>query len=156
MTKWLIIGLSVCAFLFLSGRLIYNSFQNSDVEKKWYLENLDIRFSAEVDTVILRTKYQGFILFHVTEGDLDKTVEDKLNEQLVHNHHLKLFVNRPHDQIEIFSKMAYRYRPGDSLVINTSKDQLLIFRNDRKIFHRTLMELLKAKDFFLSNSLKQL
>jgi hypothetical protein len=148
MRKWLLIGLSAFVFLFLAGRLILKSFQKSDAEKKWYLENLDIKFSAKVDTVILKTKYQGFILFHVTEGDFDKTAEDELNEQVVHHHRLKLFVNKPNDQIEIFTKMAYRYKPGDSLYINTSEDQLLIFRNRKIIYHRTLMELLKAKDVF--------
>lgn len=148
MRKWLIITLSAVAFFLLSGRLIIRGFQKNDAEKKWYLEQLEFEFSAQVDTVLLHTKYHGLVLFHVTEGDVNREMEDRLNEQLVHHAGLRLLTFKSNDQVEFFSKMAYQYRRGDSLRVNTGKDQLLIFRKNKKIYERGVMELLVGDGLF--------
>jgi hypothetical protein len=145
--KAIIIGLSTAIFLFLLTRLLIGIYSDGEAERKWYVEKLGFQFSGKVDTVIMKTKYQGFVIFHLTEGNIDKTREDRLNEQLTHNTYLRFLVFKPMDQLQFRSKVAYKSLPGDSVRIDTDKDQVLFYRNGKRISAYPVTESLNERFF---------
>ena len=134
-------------FLFLVGRLLINGYSEGEAERRWYIEQLGFEFSGMVDTVIMKTKYHGLIIFHVTEGIVDKAREDRVNEQLVHNRRIRFLTFRPKDQIQFTSKIAYQYLPGDSVCVNTGQNQIVMYRKGKRISGYPVMESLNERFF---------
>jgi hypothetical protein len=140
MKRWLIILTTSVIFLFLVARLVIKGYSDGEDERRWYIQQLGFEFSGRVDTVIMKTKYQGLIVFHVTDGNVDKAREDRLNEQLVHNHRIRFLTFRQKDQIQFSSKIAYQYLPGDSVCVNTQQNQVVMYRKGKRISGYPVME----------------
>jgi len=147
MKRWLMIVLATGLFVFLVGRLLINGYSKGEAERQWYIDQLGFEFSGKVDTVIMKTKYHGLIVFHVTEGNVNKAREDRLNEQLVHNSNIRFLVFKSRDQIQFTSKIAYQYLPGDSVYINTKQNQIVMYRMGKRISGYPVTESLNERFF---------
>ena len=64
-------------FLVLAARLLIDRYSDGEDERLLYIQQLGFEFSGMVDTVIMKTKYHGLIIFHLTEGLVDKAREDR-------------------------------------------------------------------------------
>jgi len=144
MKTWLIVALAVGLLLFLTGRLLLNGYSEGEAERQWYVEQLGFKFSGKVDTVIMKTKYHGLVLFHLAEGTVDRKKEDRLNEQLVYNGALRFLVFR-NDQVQFKTKIAYLYLPGDSLCVNTQKNVVVTYRKREMITRYPVTESLNER-----------
>lgn len=147
MKRWFLIVLATGVFLFLVARLLIKGYVNGETEREWYREQLDFRFSGIVDTVIMRTKYHGLIVFHVTEGSVDKDREDRLNDELVYNTHIRFLGFTSESQIQFNSKIAFKYLPGDSVSIDTEQNTIASYRKGKLISTYPVMESLNERFF---------
>ncbi len=151
MKKWFIIGLSVLALLFLIVRPVKNYIVNIEDEKQWYAGQLQFEFSGAIDSVTILKKEIGLILFHVTSGSSVQQLalrEQNLNDQLEHSKYLQFLVFRPFDKIEIISRNPTICLPGDSIYVNTNKDEISVYRNGEQISTDKVKFALRTKPWF--------
>jgi hypothetical protein len=127
--------------------MIMNRVKDSDTEKRWYMSQLGFDISGEIDSVIMDGKYHGSLVFHVTKGRIDKSREEKLRNELEHNRRLRLFVHYPNGQLEMITPIAYKYRSGDSIHINSNEDRIFLYRKNKLISQYELMASLRSAPF---------
>jgi len=152
MKKWLIITLSILILLFLIVRLFTIQSQNVKNERQWYIGQLHFDFSGEIDSVTFLRKDLGLILFHVTRGNVDQSLEsyeNKLNDQLEHNGNLRFLVFKSKRKIEIEFPMdnPTQYLPGDSVYVNTNENHINIYRNGNEISKVEVIASLRGRPF---------
>ena len=127
--------------------MIVNSVNDSDSERQWYISQLGFEFSGEVDSVIMHGKYHGLLLFHITNGKIDKSKERKLQHKLKDNRRLELFVHQGEGQFEMITPIAYKYLRGDSIYVNTSEDRISLYRKNKLISQYEVMASLRSAPF---------
>ena len=132
MKKKIIITLSVLLLIFLIVRPVYNYLKKLNTDKKWYVEQLHFDFSGEIDSIHTLEEGVGFVQFHLTRGDANKSREDSLNNALGQPGNIRLLVFK-NDAIEIFTHMPALYLPGDSICINTDKGTVVVYRLGQEI-----------------------
>jgi len=133
MKKKIIIILSILLLIFLIVRPIYNYFKRFNADKKWYVEQLHFDFSGVIDSIQVIAEGAGFVQFHLTRGDVDRSREDSLNNVLGRTGSIRLLVFKHNDSIEIFTHMPDRYLAGDSICINTDKRTVVVYRRGQEI-----------------------
>jgi hypothetical protein len=133
MKKRLIIILSILMLLFLIARPIYIYLNGFFAERKWYVEQLNIDLSGEIDSINVMKEKAGFILFHLTRGNVDSSHEDSLNTKLKHNENIRFLVVKQDDKLEIFTHTPTLYLRGDSICIDSDRNSLIIYRSGREI-----------------------
>jgi len=152
MKKGLLITLSILILLFLIILLFINHSQNVKKERQWYIGQLHFDFSGEIDSSIFLRKGLGLISFHVTRGNVDRSLEsyeNKLNDQLESNGNLRFLVFKSKEKIEIEFPMnrPTQYLPGDSICVNTNENHIVIYRNGKEISKVEAIESLRGRPF---------
>ncbi len=147
MKKWLIIIGSVVVLMLLVARLIYTAITGEKYEKRWYVSELHYDFSAEVDSVETYHQNGGSVHFHLTRGSVETSHERKLNKNLKHNRYLGFVYYSRGDGARIFTSRPLRYKAGDSLSVNSDKDNLTFYRNGKEIANAKISESLSHRPF---------
>jgi len=133
MKKRVIIILSILVLLFLIARPIYIYLKGFYDERRWYVEQLNIDLSGEIDSINVMKEEAGFILFHLTRGNVDSSHEDSLNTKLKHNGYIKFLGFKQDDKLEIFTHTPTLYLRSDSIYVNSDRNSLIIYRDGQEI-----------------------
>jgi hypothetical protein len=147
MKKWVIIIGSALLLIFLAIRGIYVNTHRINDERNWYVSNLKLYCTLQIDSIEILSGENGFIVCHLISGKIDREVEDNLNERLTHYKRLRFIRNRLNDQYDILTRKASRYLPGDSLQINSAQDSVVFFRNGEKTVKVRVSNFLREKLF---------
>jgi hypothetical protein len=134
---WLI---AIVILALLVVRLIYRHVNGIRNETNWYVSELHYKFSAKVDSVIR----PGRALIYITNGEVDTQRERRLQRDLKYNGMLWLLIPSG-DRYDFL--IPGKCLKSDSLYINSSKDQLKVFRNKELIISRPLSVSLRRKPF---------
>ena len=144
---WVIIISSFLLLIFLGIRGIYVSTHRLQDEKQWYVDNLKLHCTLQVDSVEVVSGENGFIVCHLISGKLDRQLEDSLNKQLSHFKRLRFIRNRLNDRYDIFTRRASRYLPGDSLQIDSEMDSVIFFSQGKATVRVRVSNFLREKLF---------
>ena len=145
MKKWGIIVGSFLLLLFLAARGLYKTIHRIDDEKHWYVSELNLVCTLQIDSIATFTKSGvGFLFCNLISGEIDNSIEPKLNKKLSHHKRIRFLNRRSDGRYFIFSRRANKYQVSDSLQIDSNKDQV--------IFYSAGQEIWKAK---VSNSLRE-
>ena len=144
---WVIIIGAFFLLVFLGIRGIYVSTHRIDDEKKWYVHNLKLHCTLQVDTVEIVSGENGFIVCHLISGKIDRSVEDDLNQRLTHFKRLRFIRNRLNDKYDILTRRASQYRPGDSLQVDSEMDSVIFFRKGEPTVKVRVSNFLREKFF---------
>jgi len=142
MKRKLLIVLGLVVLIALVTQTVSDYIQNVNNEHRWYLSQLNFEFSGEIDTVKNR-----HIAFHVTHGPLNPEREALVNTWLTYNGFAYLFAYRDNNRIELMIDSAFRYQRGDSVYLNTTINQIRIYRNHKILAERSLLKSIRAKPF---------
>ena len=147
MKPWIPIVVAALIIFILGGRLVIRKIGRFKTEKEWYVQQLKYTFSAEIDTVIMRNKKKGFglIVFHLTQGAANTSVEDSLNRHLTHFKRIEFLRLKPDEKIEIISGTAGRCAQGDSISVNSSNNKIMVFREGNKVSETQVSESLRVR-----------
>ncbi len=143
----MIITGSIFVIALLIVRLIFTQAANSREEKKWYVTQLRLDFSAKVDSVKIFNKKTGLVFFHLTRGSIIKQAEKRLNKKLKYNGNLRFLYFTKTDEIEIVTSNAALYTAGDSLSVNTDLNSIIIYRNGGEAARAEVVESLRGRPF---------
>lgn len=144
---WVIIIGSFLLLIFLGIRGIYITTHRIENEKQWYVDNLKLHCTLQVDTVEIISGENGFIVCHLISGKIDHQAEDSLNKQLSHFKRLRFIRNRLNDRYDIYTRRASRYLTGDSLQVDSDQDSVVFFRGGEEILKVRVSNFLREKLF---------
>jgi hypothetical protein len=147
MKRTIIIIGAVALMIFLIVRMIVIHSGEVDDAKHEFVSKLGYDLSARIDSVGLFNKNApvGFLYVTITRGTFEnneKKVARKVKDPS--RIHWRYLVPRKGKGIEIFHKDANKLQQGDSLVINSDKDLLVIFRNGSKVSESVISENLRG------------
>lgn len=142
MLKWIIIG--GIALILLVARIIYVEVKGHDDEKVWYATNLDLEFSARIDSA-----KRSRLHFHMTKGTVSDSMEWVLNKKLKYHDMLQFLLFRKQDGLTIafYEAPADVYQPGDSMRVNTSENSIRIFREGKLVGQNKVSNCLRENPF---------
>jgi hypothetical protein len=139
MKRSVIIVIAVVLLLLATVRLVLKTKNEIDSEKVSYVRDLDYNFSAEVDSIVtVGKKGRGFLVCRLIEGNVNPTVEDRLNQQLTHYEWMRFLFFKPNGQPQIFLENISNYRAGDSVSVNSRNDKFVVYRNGSTIFESAI------------------
>ena len=146
MKSWLIFAAGMIIVFALVVRLIIRKSSRVKDEREWYVQNLNFKFSAELDTVELINKNGvGYLIFQLTSGRMDPSTEDSLKRHLKDHERLRFLPRRRDGKISLISGAVKKYQKGDSLFVNSAKDQIVIFRDTLKLWERSISGALRGE-----------
>lgn len=143
MKKTLVWIVSITLLILLTIRLFKKHIDDVESERHWYIEQLDFEISGEIDTI----RSPKNILFHVTNGNLDIQKEENLRSKLNHSRALLLLRHHPNGYVDLRVENAQMYKAGDSIYLNTNKNIVRIYRDNRLIFEKRLLKSLRGRPF---------
>lgn len=130
MKRQVIVIIAVVLLLLATVRLVFKTKNKIEGEKLSYIRSLKYNFSAQVDSIILIGKNgRGFLVCRLTEGNINPTVEDHLNQRLAHHKWMRFLFFKPNGQPQIFLENIMNYRVGDGVKVNSNEDKLVVYRN---------------------------
>jgi hypothetical protein len=144
-TAIMIIGGALLLFLFV--RMFFVMVGRRDKVEREFVSTLNYDLSARVDSVGTFNEHApvGFLYVVITRGTIE-TKEKKLARKLKHGKDLRFLVPSDSGSYSIFSRQIHDYQVGDSLVINTSQDQLQVFRAGKMIHELVISDNLSGND----------
>jgi hypothetical protein len=136
--------------LLLAGRTLLKTGQELDNEMEEYIHNLNYVFAAKIDSIVLLNseKDLGLIVCRITDGSYNKFVEDSLNQHLVNYKRIRFLSFNQNGQILKYMANVSKYKPNDSIRINSNEDKYYIFRDRKVIFERAMSESTVHKVYF--------
>ena len=144
-TRHLVIA--VIAIIILGISSIYQKYDNYRHEIEWYTRSLDYDFTAHIDSAVaFHENGNGFLYISLNAGKLDTRREDSLAYLLEHYKMLR-FLRKNRNALMIFSGSADSFRTGDSVHVNSAKNQFLIFRSNSIIRNYNLHDYLSKRYF---------
>ncbi|GHM99996.1 hypothetical protein WSM22_14860 [Cytophagales bacterium WSM2-2] len=144
---WVIIISSAVLLILLGIRGIYLRVHRVEDEKDWYVKELNIRATVQIDTLEMISKNVGFIVCHAINGKIDKGKELSLNKKLKYYKRIQFLRYRPGGQVDIFSRRIDQYQVGDSIQINSAKDEILFFRKGDSLWQAKVSNSLRERVF---------
>jgi hypothetical protein len=90
---------------------------------------------------------KGLIFFHITEGEVDKFVEDSLNRHLKYSGNLRFILNERNNKIAVITYKAGMCKSGDSMLVNTSQNKISFFRGNKIVSESKVTESLHGRPF---------
>ena len=134
MKKIVIILILVVALVLLGIRLFTNQAEGIEDERMWYVKELNYKFSATVDSITPFPRgTSGLIYFRIIDGSPELSTESRLSKQLEFNEHLDFVLQQPDHKLAFHSIVADTYKVGDSLVVNTDRGRITVFRNSKYV-----------------------
>lgn len=131
MKKWISITLVIIGLLIYSVVMLSKNSTRAMEAELWYVKNLDFHFSAIIDSLFISSKDgTASIYFYKVSGDLVLSNEDKLNEGITHVSDLRFILEGPDNKLGFHTICIDKYHKGDSIVINTDLDEILIYRHN--------------------------
>ncbi len=129
MKKWIIIAGSFLLLGLLAIRGLYKTVTRVDEEKRWYVSQLNLKCTLEIDSIAtFAKKGNGLLYCKLISGDIDNSTEFKLNKKLRHHKRIKFLTPGPHDCYLIYSRRSHEYLVKDSLRIDSKNDQVTFYR----------------------------
>ena len=130
MNRWIIIA-AIALLLFLVARITFKTMNEVDDEMESYVRNLHYNFNARVDSIeIVNPKRQnGFLVCYLAKGKLNEITEDSLNRHLVNYKRIRFIFFQSNGQFKIFLWSVSKFESGDSIVINSDRNEFNVFRN---------------------------
>lgn len=131
MKRSIIISIAAILMLLATARIFLKTENKIESEMQSYVRNLHYDFSATIDSVILvhEKKGVGFVVGNVTNGNCNRSVEDSLNRHLTNYKRIRFLHFQTDGRFRIFLGRISRYKPGDSIVVNSNEDKFTILRN---------------------------
>lgn len=127
----LLIALAVRAF-FLQTNVI-------EEERKWFVGQLNYNCSITVDTVsVYGYRGEGFLFCTLVSGKPDISIEKGLRENLKYYKSLFFLRETKNHKYLITTPKADKFQKEDSLLINSAKNQILVFRNKKILFEELI------------------
>lgn len=120
--------------ILLVARLVYKfstRINKISEERAWYVHQLHYDFSIAVDTVIMRNNAKvgaGKVFGTVTRGTLRTATEDSLGAVLKYHKSLRFNQGKKDNRLVLTTPMAGDCVKGDSIVINSEADQVVVFQ----------------------------
>jgi hypothetical protein len=144
MKRTLIIVGSVALLMFLIVRMIVIGARRGDKLEQEFVSKLDYDLSAHVDSVGLFNEHApvGFLYVTVTRGQFQNN-EKKIGRSLSKSRKFRFLVPKE-NQLEIFSQVAREQQAGDSLVINSSQDKMITYRNGTQVAESSISDNLRG------------
>lgn len=134
MSQSIIIAVAIVLLVLATVRLVLQTKNRIEGEKVVYIRSLNYNFSANVDSIIMIGKNgRGFLVCKLAAGDVDTTVEDRLNQQLTYYKWMRFLFFTANGQPQIFLDKISNYRAGDSVCVNSNEDRLVVYRNRKLI-----------------------
>lgn len=139
MKNQIIIIIALVLVLLAGIRLLLKTKNEIDDEKVSYVRNLDYNFSGKVDSIIAVGKNgRGFLVCRLTGGNINPTVEDRLNQRLAHHKWMRFLFFKPNGQPRILLRDISNYHVGDSVVVNSENDKFAVYRNGKSMLESTI------------------
>jgi hypothetical protein len=133
MKQGVVIVVGAIVLVIAVAKDIYDVFDGIDKEMLRYVSNLNYDFTAKVDSVVVLKKGGGYLLCELTSGQCSRLTEDSLNHHLINFKRIRFLHFRSDDKFLIILGGANKFRPTDSVVVNSKEDQFLIYRNGEPI-----------------------
>lgn len=136
--------------LLATGRMLLKTRNEIEDEMQSYVHNLHYDFSAKVDSIIVvsSSKGVGLLVCDVTGGNCKKSVEDSLNRHLTNYKRIRFLNFKPDGQFQIFLGGISRFKPGDSIKVNSNEDRFAVFRNGESILKSEVSHATTHKLYF--------
>jgi hypothetical protein len=120
----------------LAIRAVYIFFHRAQDDRAWFLAHLDYNFRARIDSVITFPGRKAlFLQFTQTSGKFDPRQERKLNAQM--KQRTMKCITRSEEGYRILVNDAAA-EAGDSLLVNSILDSLIVRRDGKTIFRATV------------------
>ena len=133
MNKWTFAIIAV--FVIALTRLIVTTNNAVDRDVASYIQGLNYKFTARVDSVDVthEGKGIGFLFCTVTSGDFDPSIENILATKL--KEHKRLRVLFPvGDGFKVFLGGIKKFAPSDSVIVDSDNDRFAVFRGNESIW----------------------
>ena len=136
--------------LLATGRMLLKTGNEIEDEMQSYVHNLKFDFTAKIDSIILLNsdKGVGLLVCELTGGNCNRFVEDSLNRHLTNYKRIRFLNFKPNGQFQIFLGGISRYRPGDSIKVNSDEDRFGVFRNSEVILKSEVSHATTHKVYF--------
>src|SRR5260221_9547758 len=148
MKNWIIIGGSFILLIFLGIRGIYKTIYRVDDEKKWYVSQMKLNCTLQIDSIATYTKSGvGNLYCDLISGEIDPSLEFRLNKKLRHHKQISFLIWRLDRRYIIFSRRASKYLKGDSLTVDSDSDQITFYRDGKEFWKAKVTNSLREKIF---------
>src|SRR5260221_2503710 len=148
MKKWGILVGSFILLLVLAVRGLYKTVNRIDDEKHWYVSQLNLDCTLQVDSIASFTKRgPGFVFCNLISGEIDNSIEPKLNKKLSHHKRIRFLNHRSDGRYFFFSRRANKYQVSVSLQVDSNKDQVIFYREGKEIWRAKVSNSLREAIF---------
>lgn len=148
MKKIVIVLVLVVALILLGIRLFTDQTEGIEDERLWYVKELNYDFSATVDSITTFPRgTSGLIYFRITAGNPELSRESMLGKQLEYNGDLDFILDKPNHTLAFQTLVADKYRVGDSLVVNTDRNRITVFRDHKYVTENDIAASLSGRPF---------
>lgn len=130
----------------MAVRGVYQKANRIELERQWFVDQLNFRFSLQVDSVVANEK-GGYLMSHLISGKMDNSKEFTLNQQLKHHKQIRFLRYRANGQCDVISRWANKSKVGDSIQIDSFKNQILFFRDGDTISRAKISNFLRERLF---------
>ena len=146
--KIVVILILVAALTLLGIRLFTNHAEGIEDERMWYVKELHYNFSATIDSIATFPRgTSGLVYFRITGGNPELSRESMLEDQLEYNGDLDFILDKPNHTLAFHTLVADKYKVGDSLVINTDRNRITVFRNHKYVTENDIAASLSGRPF---------
>lgn len=148
-TKKLLVTFGILILVFLIGRTafkIFNFSSSLEAERSHYVRQLSYDFSSRIDSVALpKEGGPGTVYCTITKGTMNPLIEDSLAKNLLHHTTLRFNEAKLEGQLEFVMPGAERWMSGDSLVVNSERNELTFFRSGKQMYSDRFSNLLEGR-----------
>ena len=149
MKRWMIISVVLILVAFATTRLLLRTENEIDAEMQFYVHNLQYDFTAKVDSIILlNEKGVGFLVCEITGGKCNRVIEDSLNQHLTNYKRIRFLHFKEKDQFQIFVGGVSKYKPMDSIRVNSTEDKFSIYRDGQNVLESHVSHATTHKVYF--------
>ena len=130
MKRWIIIAGAFLLLALLAARGLYKTIHSIDDEKLWYVSQLNLECTLEIDSIATFSKKgNGLLYCNLISGDIDNSTESKLNKKLRHHKRIKFLTPISDGRYLIYSRRSHEYLVRDSLRIDSKNNQVIFYRS---------------------------
>ncbi|MCX8491344.1 MAG: hypothetical protein ORN54_09780 [Cyclobacteriaceae bacterium] len=150
-TVLILIGIALITLL-LFVRLLFNEYNVTVDERKWFVESLRYEFSAQVDSVTMFNENSARLRCLLTVGNPLIEREDSLKRFFKKHDMLYLIFKRSFDSITfVLPNHANYVAKGDSVCVSSRENSIQFFRAGELIVAESLSETLigYGRPFFI-------
>lgn len=135
----------VVVLILLIVRMIFVQIGRQDDARRDFVSKLNYSFGARVDSVgLFHEKSPVGFIYIKTEGDTIDRKERKIVRSLKKKHNFRFLVTSKKGRLEIFHKDANKFKEGDSIYIDSSKDNMRLYRGDSVVMDFSISKIIRG------------